>query len=214
MILSNSFFKKRPRGFTLVEMLVSLGLFTSVVVIAVGAIFSAQTINTKLEQNQIILDGVNLALEMIARDVRYGSVFYCASVLPSSLYVDRQDCPQISTSGGSVIIFKPVVKLPGSTNYNLDRVAYFVLNGVIYRNEYKEGNVNNKITYQITPPDVNIKSLNFFITGAGSFQGGSPDFNQPLITIIVSGVTIPRKETIVPTNFDLQTSISSRRFDN
>ena len=44
-------------------------------------------------------------------------------------------------------------------NQNLDRIAYFVLNGIVYKDEYAEGNVNNKKTYQVTPPDVFVDRL-------------------------------------------------------
>jgi prepilin-type N-terminal cleavage/methylation domain-containing protein len=208
------FSNKSIRGFTLVEMLVSLALFTAVITIAVGAIYSAQAVNTKLEQNQIVLDEVNLVMEMIARDIRYGSVFYCDTAMPGALLVDRKDCPHISTSGGGVIIFKPVVKLSGSIDYSKDRVAYYSLNGTIYRDEYKEGNIANKISYQVTSPDVNIRTLNFYVVGTNSFQDATPDYNQPLITIVITGTTIPSKATIDPAHFNLQTSVTSRRFDN
>jgi prepilin-type N-terminal cleavage/methylation domain-containing protein len=211
MILFN---KKTIRGFTLVELLVSLALFTSVITIAVGSLYSAQAVNTKLQQNQIVLDEMNLVMEVIARDVRYGSVFYCDTIIPSSLFVNRKDCTYTNTPGGNVLIFKPVVKLPSSTDYSKDRVAYYISNGIIYKDEYKEGSISNKITYQMTTSDVQIDNLTFFVTGAESFQASTPDFNQPLITIIISGTTIPSQSTVNPVKFNLHTSVSSRRFDN
>lgn len=207
--------KKSVRGFTLVELLVSLALFTSVITVAVGALFSAQAINARLEQKQIVLDGVNLSLETIARDIRYGSVFYCDNTTPVVLSLNRQDCPSNpnGNGGGKVIIFKPVIKLNNSDNYSLDRVAYYLDNGVIYKDEYPHSVTPNK-GIRMTTPDVKIDTLNFFVTGAESFQTAKSDSNQPLITILISGQTIPRDNKIKPEKFTVQTSVSSRRLDN
>ncbi len=206
--------KKYVRGFTLVELLVSLALFTSVITIAVGALFSAQAVNARLEQTQVILDGVNLAMGMITHDIQYGSVFYCDTLIPSSLLISRKNCAYGNGTGGTVLIFKPVIKLDGSNDYSLDRVAYYLLGGVLYKDEYAEGKVGNKRTYQITAQDARIESLTFFVTGSNSFQASTPDFNQPLVTMVVSGRTIPSRQTMSVEQFSLETSISSRRFDN
>ena len=201
------------RGFTLIELLVSMALFTSIITIAVGALFSAQTINTKLEQTQLILDGVNLATEIMARDLRYGTTFFCTVGAPSNVLVSRQSCPY-GGLGGSAIIFRPSVTLAGSTDPSKDRVVYYVLNGSIYKDEYKEGNILNKRTFQITPSDVNIKNLVFYVTGAEeSGAGTDADLNQPLVTLVVSGVTVPNRARVEPVPFTLQTSVSSRGLD-
>lgn len=205
---------KHIRGFTLVELLVSLALFTSIITIAVGALFSAQAVNVKLEQTQVVLDGVNLAVEVMTRDMRYGSIFYCDTAMPSSLLISRRDCSYGGSSGGNVLIFKPVIKLIGSADYSLDRIAYYLNNGIIYKDEYVEGMVSNKKTYQITASDVSIDTLTFFVTGSNTLQASTPDFNQPLITVVISGTATSTKQTIPGEKFNLQTTVSSRRLDN
>ncbi|MFA6608428.1 MAG: prepilin-type N-terminal cleavage/methylation domain-containing protein [Candidatus Paceibacterota bacterium] len=202
------------RGFTLVELLVSLALFTTVITIATGSLFSAQAINVRLEQSQVILDGVNLAVEVMARDMWYGSSFYCDVSIPGSLLISRKSCPYSTSSGGSVLIFKPVVGFPSTTNASLDRTAYYLSNGIIYKDEYVEGNVNNKKTYQITSSDVLIKALTFFVIGAESSQASTPDLNQPIITMIVSGTTLSYNAEINSVPFSVQTSVSARGLDN
>ncbi len=116
-----------------------------------------------------------------------------------------------------MLIFRPTIALSGTTNQNLDRVAYYLLNGVLYKDEYPYG--TSKRTYQITATDVNVQTLSFYATGLNTTTGGSDyaatsDYNQPLITMIISGVTIPRKKTIQPVKFSVQTSASSRALDN
>ncbi len=203
------------RGFTLIELLVSMAIFISVITIATGALFSAQVVNTRLEQTQAVLDGVNLATEVIVRDMRYGASFYCDTSIPFPMTTVRKSCEY--PTGGTVLIFKPTVSLAGTANHNLDRVAYYLSGGVLYKDEYPSGGTTR--TSQITASDVNIQKLSFYATGLNSTAGtvdyaGASDYNQPLITMVISGVTIPRKKTTQPVTFSVQTSASSRALDN
>ena len=213
------------RGFTLVELLVASAIFSTVLIIAIGALFSAQIINTRLQETQIILDGVNLATEVISRDVRYGSEFYCESATPTPITTGRLSCAY--PAGGAVLVFKPTVKLKGTPNADLDRVAYYsgdiTINGnpsgVIYKAEYPGGDVALSRIYQVTPTDVNVQSLTFFTHGVNSSSGAIDvgnafDYDQPSVTMSISGVTIPSRQNVDPVTFNVQTSISSRGLDN
>lgn len=195
-----------PRGFTLVELLVTLALFTMVITLAVGALFSAQAINSKLQQTQVILDGVNLATELIARDVRYGSSFYCSNGTSSPV----ASLPRLSCSeGNTVLLFKPAIPLSASNSLN-DRVAYYLANGALFKQEYPEGNAASS-PLQITTSDVTITSLTFRVIGAEAVPA---DYNQPIVTISIAGVTRPAKQGVEPVHFTLQTSSTSRVPDN
>ncbi len=209
-------YKSGLRGFTLIELLVSMALFTTVITIAVGALFSAQAVNTKLEQTQLILDGVNLATELMARDLRYGTDFNCTTGLPSAIPQDRKSC--LYPTGGTSIVFKPSVTLPGSTDVSTDRVLYYVSNGAIFKDEYTyvggAGGTQTIKTYQITPNDVSVKDLTFYVVGAReSGVAFDPDLNQPLVTFVISGVTVPNRPKVPAVSFTLQTSVSSRGLD-
>ena len=213
------FFPQSLSGFTLIELLVTMAIFINVITIATGALYSAQHVNVLLEQTQTVLDGVNLASEVIVRDIRYGTNFYCDNSLsvPTPVPTLRKSCPY-STGGGNILVFKPMIALTGSTDASKDRVAYYLANGILYKNEYPFGAPMR--TYQITSSDVTIGTLAFYATGTNSSLGdpsidyGSvSDNNQPLITIVISGVTIPKKINVQAVTFSLQTSASSRTLD-
>lgn len=198
------------KAFTLVELLVVLGLFSFIMTIASGALFSAQAVNVRLQQTQAILDNMNLSMEVITRDIRYGSDFYATSSIVTTLPVKRRSC-NYESNGCKVLYFKP----SGASN-DLDRVAYYIDSGVMYKKESMFG-VPEK-TYQITASDVIIKSLIFFVKGAGSSvaadnEDGSIDYDQPLITITIYGATKPTKSAATTTKFTIQTSISPRELD-
>lgn len=194
------------KGFTLVELLVVLGLFTAVITIASGALFSAQAVNTKLQHTQTILDGVNLAMEQMIREVRYGTSFYCAASVPGSI-PSRQDCAY--PNGRSVLMFKPAAALTGTNSAN-DRVAYYLSSGALYRQTFPEGIAGAPV--RITASDVIIEQLLFYVKGSGSSSSG--DHIQPLATISISGVTDPVEERVTPVEFTLQTSSAVREIDN
>lgn len=203
------------RGFTLIELLVTMAIFITVITVATGALFSAQAVNVRLQQTQVVLDEANLAMELIVRDARYGTAFYCDTTLPSPVLTIRKSCAY--PNGGDVLVFRPAVPLVGSTNPIYDRVAYYVSNGTLYKSEYPYG--GSMLTSQLTSASIDVSSLTFFTSGANS-KSGTNDFsslsddNQPLVTIILSGVTVPLKRSTLPVSFSIQSSASARDIDN
>jgi prepilin-type N-terminal cleavage/methylation domain-containing protein len=214
------------KGFTLVELLVASTIFSFVVIVATGALFSAQELNTRLQQTQIILDGVNLSMETMMRDIRYGYYYHCATAydeIGSSL---RKSCPYDATGivpGGQALVFHPADALNDST-----RVAYFASttsNGTTAIYKATCGGGTNPCTWQpateqITADDVNINKLSFFVVGANTAIGdpvvddsSTSDTLQPFITVIVSGTTKPSGKAR-PVTFRVQESAVSRIFDN
>lgn len=195
------------RGFTLVELMVTMAIFTGVVTIATGALFSAQAINVRLQQTQIILDEASVASELMVRDIRYGTVFYCTNSEPGpTAQISRLSCP----IGGTVLFFRPAVILSGSTNQANDRVAYYVKDGALYKNEYPSGGVMRAL--RVTSSSLAITDLNFIVKGAEA--KANYDLNQPVITISLVGLTVPSKPSTPPVSFNMQTTASSREIDN
>ena len=199
------------KGFTLVEILVVLGLFSSISTLALGTLFNAQAINTKLQEAQSVLDNINLSAQTIIRDIRLGSDFHCEVYLPDPVPTTRKNCVQGSSLGGSVLIFKSA-EAASST----DRVAYYIQNGILFKNEYK-GTATTSVL-QITSPDVVITSLGFYLDGAQTSDGsndvgGATDLKQPLITMSISGHPKLYRTSKTSPDFTIQTNISARELD-
>lgn len=206
---------KSIRGYSLVEMLVVLGLFSSIATLSLGALFNAQSVNSRLQETQAILDNVNLSSQTITREIRFGADFYCATTIPTGLQQEvptvRKNCAP-GTALGTVLIFRP-----SDAVHELDRVAYYVSNGVLYKDVYPYQGTTTIL--QMTSDDVNITSLLFTVDGAHTSDGSSDDGNQsdykqPLISIFLSGVTRPAKANTPPATFEIQTAVSAREIDN
>ena len=216
-------------GFTLIEVLVSVALFTIIITLAMGALFSAQTVNARLQANQSILDGMNLSFEIMTRDIRYGTIFNCGTVVPVSkaevdsfFVLKRKSCPfDISGSSlgaGTVIIFKPVDAVDPD-----DRIGYYATSSKIYKWSYVANVVDDP--KPVTSDEVNINVLHFFLTGANTTQqavdngnvensASTTDTLQPVVNVMVIGKTIIKKEGAEKVNFQLQTTVAPRGIDN
>lgn len=205
-------------GFTLVEMIIVLGLFSFIMTLATGLLYTTQAVNVKLQETQAVLDNVNVSMSTVSRDIRYGTDFHCAATIQEADLRLRKSCSYTNMGvghGGKVLIFKP-----SDAKKDGDRVAYYASttsNGsVIYKDEYVDGATT---TYQMTANDVKIKSLIFYVEGANTTSGVNTDvgdvhdYVQSLITMTVFGETIPIKEGSSSTTFIIQTSVSSRTID-
>jgi prepilin-type N-terminal cleavage/methylation domain-containing protein len=61
------------KGFTLVEMIVSLGIFTIVALVAVGALIKVMDANKKSIALKTAINNMNFTLESMSREMRVGS---------------------------------------------------------------------------------------------------------------------------------------------
>jgi type II secretory pathway pseudopilin PulG len=201
----------RAKGLSLVEILVVLGLFSGVATLALGALFNTQAINNKLVENQSILDNVNLSLQTVTRDIRYGTDFYCSSSLTAAT-TTRRSCDYAS-GGGAVLSFRST-----DASNDDDRVTYYVQDGVLYKRE--NPSAGEPSTYQVTAKDIFITSLHLYVDGAYatdpsvSYDGVSLDYSQPRVVLLVSGRSNSPRPSTIPATFSIQTTVSPRLLDN
>lgn len=217
------FLKKQNKfeGFTLIEVLVAVALFSTIITLAIGALFAAQKVSSRLSANQTILDGMNLSFEIMTRDIRYGTIFNCDTLIPidATSSLKRKSCPfNLATNPGTTIVFKPVDAVDPD-----DRVGYYATSSKIYKWSYISHNLEEP--KPITSDDVIIDTLHFYITGANTTQqavdngntenfGGVTDTLQPVINVMATGKTSVLKEASEKVRFQLQTTIAPSGIDN
>jgi prepilin-type N-terminal cleavage/methylation domain-containing protein len=143
--------KRGTKGFTLVEMLVSVAIFTFVMLIATSTIFTIIDSNKKAEALKSVMDNLNFALESMTRNIRTGSGYVCVDT--------GGNCP----GGDSAFRFT-------SNQSSGVSVEYFLSNGQIMQDEsdWTSGPL------PITAAEIHVSSLEFYLVGSAAHDGIQP----------------------------------------
>jgi len=129
--------KHRGGGYTLIELIIAVGLFSLVMTLASGAYLVMISLNRQVQGIATGINDLSFALETMTRDIRTGSTYNCGGL---------GDCP----SGASSFSFK---------NKNGDQVSYSVSSSVLQKTV---GTTQSAVT----GPSVTISSLTFYVFGS------------------------------------------------
>ena len=180
---------KLNKGFTLVELMVSVTIFALVVTISMGSIIAILDANRKAQTLRSVMDNLNATMESMTRTMRFGSSYHCGTSIPLS---SPYDCP---TGSNSITLY----------DSSGAQVTYSLSGTRVVKNV---GGVN----YYMTSADVVIQTLSFRVIGSYPYSGGSTNDNlQPRVIIVVKGYVGSKENT--KTTFSLGTMVSQRRFD-
>jgi prepilin-type N-terminal cleavage/methylation domain-containing protein len=196
-----------PRGFTLVEMIVAVGLFSIVMLIAVGALLALTGANRKAQALQSVMNNLNIALDGMVRSIRMGSEYHCGNgvFIPGG----NNDC---AITGGTSFSFKPFC------NENCDPLNHWIYKfdtdgsvcgqNVIKNRICKSANNGNPNSYYaLTSPEVTIENMNFYVVGT------TPgDTEQPKVVVTVQG-TAGGTNAKTTTTFSIQATAVQRLLD-
>jgi type II secretory pathway pseudopilin PulG len=181
------------KGFTLVEILVSITLFMVVMTVAMGAVLGIFNANRKTDSMKAVMDNLNATLETMSREMRFGTKYYCGS---SYYNPAAQNCP----SGSTAISF---------LTQDNQQVGYDINSTSIVKT------VNGAAHIPVTAPEVVITDLTFYVLGAmppsTDVCDGSSDCLQPRVLIKIKGYAGTKPES--RTNFTVQTTVSERHLD-
>ena len=93
--IKNSCFAPARRGFTLLEVIISMGIFFVVVIIAIGAVLSINRAHIKASNLQAIQDNLRFTLEFITKEIRSGKSY--AVISPTQI--------SFTDSGGNFVSY-------------------------------------------------------------------------------------------------------------
>lgn len=181
------------RGFTLIEMIVSVALFSVVMFVSVGALLAIADANRKANALRITMDNLNFAMESMSRAMRTGSGYSCGMV-PVSPPAFGVNC----LGGGQSFSF---------TDQNGDTVIYAYDSDKESVVAKKEGQSD---FHSLTSPEINVEGLTFYVTGVGNT--GINEGHQPRVVIVVKGKAGTTQRT--QTSFNIQTTVSQRRVES
>ena len=182
--------RKFTGGFTLIEVLVSVSIFSIVMLVSTGAVFSIVEANKKAHTLKSVMTNLNFALESMARDIRVSSQFSCNG---------GGDCP----SGGTTFSYKANRDVDGDNSAN-DVVEYSLVGEGIQK-EISGGAYPN--TSIITANEIHIILLKFYVIGT---QPSPADTKQPKVVITIKGYAGAGN---TKSDFNIQTTISQRSID-
>lgn len=186
----------KTRGFTLIEVMISVLIFSIVMTVALGALLAMSQSDQRAQALKSVVDNLNFALDSMSRTIRTGYSYDCGGT-----HAGPHDCAPPSTAAELGLV-------PASGSA---QVYYrFDTNQSVCGTQTIPGCISRSTDglnwYPLTSPEVIITSLQFIVTG--STPG---DTVQPKVTILISGnVNVPG---ITKSAFNLQTSITQRIYD-
>lgn len=172
------------RGYTLIELIIAVGLFSLIMTLTSGAYFVMIDIN---RQTQGITAGINdlsFALESMMRSIRTGVEYQCNG---------SGDCE----NGGESFSF---------TNSRGDDISYSRNVSTLAIQKTVNGGVSVPLT---DASAIQVTSFMFYVSGTGK---PPVDYEQPHVTITISGTIDPgRGKPLEP--FTIQTGATMRGAD-
>ncbi len=210
------------QGFSLIEMIVALGIFSIVVTTAVGSLIVVINNNQKLQAEQSAMTNLAFALDSMTREIRMGYNYYCDSQSsltsggpnnifnkdnnPESILGDGvNDCPDSHPNGHTVhgvSFYEGGDSLTGVTS---KRITYYydATNKKIMRR------VGNDDAESVMSSGIDITSARFYVTGSDTLESAN-NTEQPTVTIQIEARS---SKNVTGKIYYLQTTVAQRTLD-
>jgi prepilin-type N-terminal cleavage/methylation domain-containing protein len=188
-------FSSTKQGFTLIELIVAIGIFSIVIVLGLGSLLRITNANRYSNAAGAAVENMGFVLEEMSRSLRNGFLYHC-DITVGSLQ-DPRNCG-FGGSPASSIAFE---NIPGDFLDATDQHGYRLENGRIEK--FTDG--NSGVYVPLTDPSVTITNLRFYVVG--TVPG---DNIVPRVMILVNGTATTGS---VETKFDLQTTVMQRISD-
>jgi len=135
------------KGFTLIELMTAVSVFAVVLIISMGSILGIFDANRKSRALKTVMSNINLAVESMSKEMRFGTAYHCGSNPP---YATPQNCP----AGENYLHFM--------SSDGVTEISYY-LNGQAINKAVSGG-----IIVPLTAPELVVDSLTFYTLGAGT----------------------------------------------
>ncbi|MBY0110746.1 type II secretion system GspH family protein [Patescibacteria group bacterium] len=184
----------RMRGYTLLEMIVSVGIFSIVMLIVTGAYLSLLGLDRELRATSSLVTNLSFAVDSMARSIRTGTYYGCGSTGAN---------PSSAGTNGTCDTFSYL-----DTSLN-EKVTYIRKSDGTIGRCTGGGICNSSNAISLTDPNVQIASsggLTFYVRGVGT-SGGNASV-QPQVTFTIRGTMVGISNRT--TDFSIQTSATQR----
>ncbi len=204
--------KATRAGFTLIEMMVAVALFSVVMVISVGVLISVVNASRRAEAVQAVIDNLDFALDDMSRTIRTATTYHCMTDSSLNTIGIPNDC---TDTPGSEIAVEPYGGDPSKT----DQVLYEFASKIACGSENFVGGCIRKSTdgganfNTITSPTIDIKKLSFYVIGSCPKSNNlrcTTDSLQPRVTMLLQGQITYQSSVI---ELKLETNMTQRLYD-
>jgi prepilin-type N-terminal cleavage/methylation domain-containing protein len=188
------------KGFTLVEMMVAIAVFSIVMVTAMSALLNVIDANSKARAIKTAINNVSFALEGISKDMRMGTEYECS--VDGNIF-NKSSCG----NGGVTEIRYRSPRADYDSGISKNKFAYYKFEGISIFECLQKSTRNCPTEYQpITSDEVKLTSVKFYVLND---DASTNDYiEQPKMIMAVSGKAGSKAK--IETTFDLQTSVSQR----
>ena len=191
----------RSRAFTLVELMVSLTVFSIVMLISTSTLLIMIDANAKAQALYSASTNLSFALDSITREIRMGYGYHCSEAVGDAyqgVATDASDC----SSGGRYIAF--------SREWDNERIAYRLYedNNGVGRIEMKADSTGGWLP--ITSDDIDVDTFEIIVANTDTYNDNE-DVQQPFVDIMIQGKTTNGLDQA--TEFNIQSHIVQRRLD-
>jgi prepilin-type N-terminal cleavage/methylation domain-containing protein len=203
------------KGFTLIEVMISTGLFAVIMTLGVTAVLNTSTLYKKSQDQRSVLDSMAFIVEDMARLMRTGSGFNCDASQTGFLVIPTEN-PESCTVGFNgypvdFIAFEAPGATPGDPS---DQNVYVILEDGIYWDEDSGQSIfSQNPKFRLTPENISFNTNESGFVVRGAEGSGLGDFEQPIVFIRLDGQIDNEKEDF-STPFSYQFAITPRRIDS
>ena len=223
-------FYSTKKGFTLIEIMVSLALFIIVAVIALGAFLKIISENKQSQSLQTAMNNANFALESMTRELRVGDRYDCFDAsYPATIAINASFLANPNAAHKTTTCFLGDYSSPGIAFYSsipvnpndssctgtgqTNLIHTYILNGNVLEKAEQQfcsdvlGGSGNIPFAPVTSPDLKITSLGVEVDSASVS-------NQPKIFLLINGYAGTGPNAVDTSSFVVQTTASQRLMNN
>ena len=206
------------KGFTLIEIIVALGIFSVVAVVSLGALVKIIDANRKAQTLQAAMTNLNFALDAVSRELRVGSSYHCETTDQWTTGTnDSLASRSCAANQGQLIAFESSkvdnISVPhcrlifvyrfentgtnGSPRWQLEKAEKSLCGDIINPN-----NTGDVAYVSVISPNVTVADYRLGV----SYDQNTQPFPRTFIRLVGYAGTREKERTY----FDIQTTISAR----
>lgn len=195
--------QRKNQGFTLIELMISLFVFSIVMLISVGTLLTLVDVNARAQALYSATTNLSFALDSMTREMRMGYEYHCTTGSDPSSGQSRSTSDCVGSVDGQ--------------NEGSGRKVFFTRSrdGIYVGYRLNSGKIEQKVGNvawtPITSDDVTITNFAIEVNNTDTYEGGGGDTDQPWVDIKIRGYVTNGLDT--NTDFNLQTRIVQRRLD-